>query len=107
MTNGKSESAEEVRELARGLLWGLRAVVLIAVILVIWAVADFNGFFITFHRIAFTNDGWLLNPRTDMLIRLMPEEFFISLGIRGALWALIAPVALWLAARLGTGSNGK
>ena len=94
MTNGKSESAEEVRELARGLLWGLRAVIAAAVILAVWAVADFNGFFITFHRVAFTNDGWLLNPGTDMLIRLMPEAFFISLGIRGAVWALIAAAAL-------------
>ena len=96
-----------IGDFCRGLLWGLRAVAGIAAVLAVWAVADFNRFFITFHRIAFTNDGWLLNPGTDMLIRLMPEELFISLGIRGALWALIAPAALWLAARLGTGSNGK
>ena len=91
----------------RGLLWGLRVFAAAAAILAVWAVADFDGFFITFHKVAFTNDGWLLNPGTDMLIRLMPEEFFISLGVRGALWALIAPAVLWIAARLGTGSNGK
>ena len=91
----------------RGLLWGLRIFAAAAAILAVWAVADFDGFFITFHKVAFTNDGWLLNPGTDMLIRLMPEEFFISLGIRGALWALIAPASLWIAARLGTGSKGK
>ena len=91
----------------RGILRGLRAVAAAAMVLAVWAVADFNGFFITFHRVAFTNDGWLLNPGTDMLIRLMPEEFFISLGIRGAAWALIAPAVLWIAARLGTGSKGK
>ena len=91
----------------RGLLWGLRVFAAAAAILAVWAVADFDGFFITFHKVAFTNDGWLLNPGTDMLIRLMPEEFFISLGIRGAAWALIAPAVLWIAARLGTGSKGK
>ena len=56
---------------------------------------------------AFTNDGWLLNPGTDMLIRLMPEDFFISLGIRGAMWALIAPAALGIAARLGVRRYGR
>ena len=85
----------------RGMLGGLRIVLGAAAILAVWALADFDGFFITFHRIAFTNDGWLLNPATDMLIRLMPEDFFISLGIRGALWALISPAVPEAAARIG------
>ena len=78
-------------------------IVLLAVLaaFLVWALADFEGLFVTFHRVAFTNDGWLLNPGTDMLIRLMPVDFFISLGIRGALWALIAPALLGIAARLG------
>ena len=88
-------------DFCRGLLWGLRIFAAAAAVLAVWAVTDFDGFFITFHKVAFTNDGWLLNPGTDMLIRLMPEDFFISLGIRGAGWALIAPAVLWIAARLG------
>ena len=87
-------------DFCRGFLWGLRAVIAVAVIAAAWAVTDFSGFFITFHEIAFTNDGWLLNPGTDMLIRLMPEEFFISLGIRGAEWALAALAAPAVAARI-------
>ena len=50
---------------------------------------DFNRLFILFHRIAFTNDLWLLNPRTDLLIRLMPIGFFISYAaLIGGLWLL-------------------
>ena len=85
----------------RGMLWGLLGFGLLAGALLIWAVADFDGFFLAFHRAAFTNEGWLLDPRTDLLIRLMPEEFFISLGLRGLPWALSVPVLLAIAA--GTG----
>ncbi len=85
----------------RGMIWGLRIALAAAAVLAAWAMADFDGFFVTFHRIAFTNDGWLLDPRKDLLIRLMPEHFFISLGIRGAMWAVIPPAALETAARLG------
>ena len=85
----------------RGILTGLRIMLVICSILLVWALADFDGLFVTFHRAAFTNDGWLLNPRTDLLIRLMPQRFFISLGIRGALLALLMPAALEIAARWG------
>ena len=53
------------------------------------AVIDFDSLFTLFHQIAFTNDLWLLDPRTDLLIRLMPIEFFISYAaIIGGLWLL-------------------
>jgi integral membrane protein (TIGR01906 family) len=38
----------------------------------------FTYFFIKFHEILFTNDLWLLNPKTDVLIRLFPQQFFID-----------------------------
>ena len=84
----------------QGILWGLRIFLIIALALLIWALIDFDGLFVTFHRVAFTNDGWLLNPRTDMLIRLMPETFFIRLGIRGAVLAALFPLVLWAGARI-------
>ena len=85
----------------RGILWGLRAAGLLACALGIWALADFNGLFVTFHRAAFSNDGWLLNPKTDLLIRLMPTRFFTRLGIIGLLWALAVPAVLEAGARFG------
>lgn len=85
----------------RGIIIGLRIVLMMAALLAVWAVIDFEGFFVTFHRIAFSNDGWLLNPDTDMLIRLMPIEFFTDLGIRGILPVLGMPVLLEAVARIG------
>ncbi len=85
----------------RGILTGLRIMLGALLVLLGWALIDFDGLFVTFHRISFTNDGWLLNPRTDLLIRLMPQRFFIRLGIRGALRAAVMPAVLEIAARTG------
>ena len=85
----------------RGILWGLRIAAAVAGGFLIWALADYDGLFVTFHRVTFWNDGWLLNPRTDLLIRLMPTEFFISLGVRGIWLALAAPAVLEIVARFG------
>ena len=54
---------------------GLKALIALGAVLLgllLWALINFDGLFVTFHRIAFRNDLWLLDPRTDMLIRLMP-----------------------------------
>lgn len=40
---------------------------------------DFNRFWIVFHKVLFTNDLWLLDPYTDVMIQMFPEEFFEEL----------------------------
>ena len=88
---------ERVRAFGRGLCWSLWIAGGLALVLGIWAAADFDGLFITFHRVAFTNDLWLLDPRTDLLIRLMPIDFFTALGRKGLLMFLPVPLALGVA----------
>ena len=73
---------KRLKEFTKGMSRGLTAAGAVFSLLLIWGLLDFDGLFTTFHRIAFTNDGWLLDPRTDLLIRLMPASFFVSLGIR-------------------------
>lgn len=51
---------------------------LVPILFGILYLVDFQGAFVKFHEIFFKNDLWLLDPKTDLLIRLMPEEFFIS-----------------------------
>lgn len=89
------------KHFCRGILWGLRTAAAAAGVLLLWAAVNFDGLFVTFHRVAFRNDGWLLNPRTDLLIRLMPVGFFIRLGIRGLICALAVPALLEAGARIG------
>jgi len=80
----------------RGMRIGILAAAAATAGTAIWAAVNFDGFFITFHRIAFRNDLWLLDPRTEMLIRLMPTAFFTRMaGTAGILATgiFILPIA--------------
>ena len=81
-----------MKSFANGMLAGFGLVLVIGLALLIWGVISFDSLFTAFHRLAFTNDLWLMDARTDMLIRLMPGTFFRSLGIK-VLLALV-PAAL-------------
>jgi len=84
--------------IARGVIIGLVSAGVVGTALLIWGLIDFDGLFTAFHRIAFTNDGWLLDPRTDLLIRLMPTELFVRLAVRILLWAFAAVTVSAIAA---------
>lgn len=43
---------------------------------------NFNKYFTYFHEIFFTNDLWLLNPKTDILIQMLPLQFFYSIATK-------------------------
>ncbi len=42
------------------------------------SVIGFDSVFLLFHQISFTNDLWLLDPRTDMLLMMFPQGFFFD-----------------------------
>ena len=86
--------------IAQGAIVGLRLTAIVLGGLLIWALVDFDGLFTAFHRIVFTNDGWLLDPQTDLLIRLMPTRFFITLSGRVFLWVTAAAAGTAAAAEL-------
>lgn len=48
-------------------------------IIAIFVSQNFTEFWIKFHMTIFTNDLWLLSPSESNLIKMVPEEFFISL----------------------------
>lgn len=56
----------------------------------LWAALDFDAAFTLFHRLLFRNDLWLLDPRTDLLIRICPQSMFMAMGLRVALWGAAA-----------------
>ena len=57
-------------------------------------LSDFNKYFTIFHEIFFDNDLWLLDPRTDLLIRMLPEGFFLDMVVRIGLLFLSMLIAL-------------
>ncbi len=50
--------------------------------ILLFCLIDFDGFWLNFHHVFFpNNDLWLLDPRTDILIMMVPEQFFFDLCI--------------------------
>jgi len=45
----------------------------------VFALFDFESFWTFFHLVLFRNDLWLLDPRTDRLVNLVPINFFMIL----------------------------
>lgn len=43
---------------------------------------DFNKYFVMFHEVFFDNDLWLLDPNTDLMIQMLPIDFFIGIALR-------------------------
>ncbi|MCI9292080.1 MAG: TIGR01906 family membrane protein [Erysipelotrichaceae bacterium] len=72
--------------------------VFIVAMLALWAAIDFTSLWEMFHRLFFTNDLWLLNPRTDFMIRMFPEPLFFHMVMRIA----VSFLAVFLS--LGVGS---
>jgi integral membrane protein (TIGR01906 family) len=51
---------------------------ILAVVLGIFTIAilDFSDFFISFHQLLFRNQNWVFDPKTDPIIKVLPESFF-------------------------------
>lgn len=56
---------------------------------------NFNSFWIKFHTILFSNELWLLSPNESNLIKMVPEEFFISLITKITIYILILFILLF------------
>lgn len=58
------------------LLWGA-----FLSIIIFGMMVNFNYTFILFHKLLFRNDLWILNPRTDFLLMMFPQRFFLEIAI--------------------------
>ncbi|GHU50434.1 hypothetical protein AGMMS49975_01460 [Clostridia bacterium] len=55
----------------------------IAFVLVMGLMAlNFEGAFTAFHKIFFNNDLWILDPNVDLLINIVPFQFFTDMALR-------------------------
>lgn len=73
------------RLIPKSLCIGTGAVFAVALVLIGIISTDFTKYFIVFHKIFFNNDLWVLDPRTDMLINIVPEGFFFDTAARIAM----------------------
>ncbi len=54
---------------------------LIPVLLLLAAAADFDKTFVAFHKLFFGNDLWIFDYRTDPVILILPETYFLLCAV--------------------------
>lgn len=74
--------ADVRRLLPRALMAGTGLFFLITAGLAALISTDFTKYFVIFHHIFFDNDLWILDARTDLLINIVPEPFFMDTAAR-------------------------
>lgn len=62
-----------------GFKWSMLILISFIICLVTYTLVDFESFWINFHKVFFRNDLYLLDPKTDFLIRAMKLELFYDL----------------------------
>lgn len=75
-------------------------------------VLSFDTTFIRFHEIFFSNDLWILDPRTDLMIRMLPQELFTRLFIRAMFYfamivAAFMLLTIWMRRKHGNTTNDR
>jgi integral membrane protein (TIGR01906 family) len=78
-----------LRSLARQTLLAALLVGAVIVALAIVALTGFERAFEEFHVISFSNDLWKLDPRTDHLIQMFPEDFWFDASMFVGLLTLV------------------
>ena len=63
--------------------------ILVPLAIGITASLNFSAAFVTFHRLFFRNDYWIFDVRTDPVISILPEQFFMH-----GFFAIVLIVAL-------------
>ncbi len=63
------------------LLRSLMILVVVLGALVLFISQNFQRAFTVFHELLFTNDLWLLDPKTDLMIQMLPENFFSGMAL--------------------------
>lgn len=73
----------------------------LVLIIGVWAMVSFQSFWFVFHKVFFTNDLWILNPATDILILMVPGQFFYDL-VTSAIFRFVLLFAILPALSAGT-----
>ncbi len=93
--------------LARNLLRGSAVTTTFVLGVGLAALVGFDRLFLFFHQVSFTNDFWMLDPRSDYLVILFPEGFWYDatmfvgvLAVMGAVIIGTASVGYLIASRM-------
>lgn len=73
---------QALQYISRAYLWSMAVFAFITGLMGAYIYVDFDAFWTKFHEVLFTNDLWLLDPETDILIQMVPLEFFYDIVTR-------------------------
>jgi len=73
---------KQMRKLAGYSVAAALAGLIPVIVLIILMNIDFYKYFTIFHEIFFTNELWLLDPATDRLINIFPQDLFTDMAFR-------------------------
>ena len=68
--------------------------ILLAVLTMFGLSSDFENYFYRFHEMFFNNNNWMLDPATDNLIVMFPENFFLAIVAKISVYWLLSAVFL-------------
>ena len=88
-----------VWEISGWVQWGALIAILFVLVVGFVSLVAFGPLFNVFHQLVFTNDFWLLDPRTDYLLKLFPFGFWRDMTLLIGLATLLEGVALFLLGR--------
>lgn len=86
----KMEKKELWKQLHHAFKQVTLAFIFVVAFLIAYALIDFTTFWTTFHQIFFSNDLWLLDPATSIMINMFPESFFAGMVFRIALTFVVS-----------------
>ncbi len=78
--------------------WGALCAIVLPLVLGGLAATNFDRAFTVFHTLFFPGkDNWIFNPRTDEIIRVLPQDFFMHCAILIASGVVVISCAVMLA----------
>lgn len=84
------------------------SILLVVLSLGVYAYLDFYNFWMQFHYIFFTNDLFLLDPNLDILIMMVPQQFFMDLIFKIAFYFVLSISSIFIGLYiLGRKTNDK
>lgn len=77
-----------------------KSLISIPIILALPIVINFEGSFVIFHKLMFSNDYWIFDPNLDPVIDMLPQQFFFHTGVMMLSLVLISSILMYVVYRL-------
>ncbi len=87
--------SKQEKELVKGLKLSSYFSFGILGIIITGILINFKQTFILMHKLIFTNKLWFMNYKTDLLIRMMPNELFFDMGLKIIITSLILTIFIY------------